>query len=98
MDLETQIRPMLQLITAASAAIAAYYSLLAKKEAKSTNDAVNHTQPGQERLYDLVAKTHSRLIVVEDRQQLFQDIIMSRPCIREAEDCDRAEGETGAQP
>lgn len=55
---------ILALITVSGVIITAWFSYLAQKHAKTSakhsaeaNDAVNHRQPGQDRLFDMVAST-----------------------------------------
>lgn len=60
---------ILALIAVSGVIISAWFSYLAQKHAKTSaknsaeaNDAVNHRQPGQDRLFDMVASTRDRVM------------------------------------
>ena len=61
--------PILEAISGVLAAVAAYYSIKAKKEAGEANKAVNHTEPGQPRLYDIALNNATNLTTIKERQR-----------------------------
>ena len=61
--------PLIEAIGGVLAAVAAYYSIRAKKEAGEANKAVNHTEPGQPRLYDIALNNATNLATIKERQR-----------------------------
>lgn len=61
--------PIVEGISGVLAAVAAYYSIKAKKEAGDANKAVNHTEPGQPRLYDIALNNATNLATIKERQR-----------------------------
>lgn len=60
---------VLALITVSGVIVTGWFSYLAQKHARTSaknsaeaNDAVNHRQPGQDRLFDMVASTRDRVM------------------------------------
>tara|TARA_Y100000593_G_scaffold32007_1_gene63079 strand:+ start:122 stop:442 length:321 start_codon:yes stop_codon:yes gene_type:complete len=61
--------PLIEAMSGLLAAVAAYYSIRAKKEAGEANKAVNHTEPGQPRLYDIALNNATNLATIKERQR-----------------------------
>jgi|TARA_R100001163_G_scaffold22363_1_gene18933 hypothetical protein len=60
--------PIIESISGLLAAIAAYFSIRAKKEAGEANNAVNHTDSGSPRLYDLALSNYKGVTRIKERQ------------------------------
>ena len=61
--------PLIEAIGGVLASFATYYSIRAKKEAREANKAVNHTEPGQPRLYDIALNNATNLATINERQR-----------------------------
>lgn len=60
--------PIIESISGLLAAIAAYFSIRAKKEAGEANNAVNHTDSNSPRLYDLAFSNYKDVTRIKERQ------------------------------
>ena len=60
--------PIIESVSGLLAAIAAYFSIRAKKEAGEANNAVNHTQDGSPRWYDLALSNYKAVTRIKERQ------------------------------
>lgn len=76
-----------QAIIGLCAGLGAYFAAMAKleaqrakKEASSANRAVNHTGPGDTRIYDLVSNTHDRVGKLETQCVAFSATLADLPC------------------
>ena len=67
--------PLIESISGLLAAVAAYYSIRAKKEAGEANKAVNHTDPAQPRLYDIALNNATNLATIKERQRNVEENI-----------------------
>jgi len=67
--------PIIEAISGLLAAIAAYYSIRAKKEAGQANDAVNHTDKGKPRLYDLALSNYEGVTRIKERQKSIEKTV-----------------------
>lgn len=93
---------MIEIIVAIVAAIGAYFAALANNQAKKANTeaaqankAVNHTEPGAERLYDIAKnllttaqKTHAKVEELDERTGHLSRVILSRPCLQSNSRCE----------
>jgi len=59
--------PLLEALIGAIASIGAWFSWKAKKEAGEANRAVNHTEKGQPRLYDLAVEQAIKTAGIEEK-------------------------------
>ena len=58
-----------QVVFAGLSAVGAYFAFRAKKEAGEANKAVNHTEKGQPRLYDIALSNYEGLARIKERQK-----------------------------
>lgn len=72
---------ILALIAVSGVIVSAWFSYLAQKHAKSSaknsaeaNDAVNHRQPGQDRLFDMVASTRDSVKELNEWKERWESI------------------------
>ena len=61
--------PLLEAVIGLIASVGAWFSWMAKKEAGEANRAVNHTDKGQPRLYDIALNNATNLATIKERQR-----------------------------
>jgi len=67
--------PIIEALSGVLAAVAAYFSIKAKKEAGEANNAVNHTDKDKPRLYDLALSNYEGVARIKERQKSIEKTV-----------------------